>query len=381
MSCLTEKQEPVAPTDPAAPLDLPPGVPPLTSLYLYVSGGCNLACQHCWITPSFDPSGASAQHVKLEHVAKAIREGFPIGLRTIKLTGGEPMLHPRFRELVQMIAEARIGMSMETNGTLIDRDLARFLKEHRFAQISISVDGPTAEVHDSLRGVPGAYARAIAGIGHLVEEGMHPQMICTLHDGNVAHVDAVIEQAERLGCNSVKFNHVQVVGRGDLFAKKHGLTVEGLLEVYRHIDKQVRPTSKIPVYLDIPVAFHSIRQLSKAPGGRCGILTILGMLSGGDLALCGIGVNVPELVYGHIETDNLRDVWCFSPGLIELRDLIPAKFDGICGNCVLRDTCLGSCVANNFYVAGRLNASYIFCDTANTLGLFPASRMRVGSLA
>ena len=34
-------------------LDLPDGVPPLTSLYLYIAGSCNLACRHCWITPRF----------------------------------------------------------------------------------------------------------------------------------------------------------------------------------------------------------------------------------------------------------------------------------------------------------------------------------------
>ena len=381
MSCLTEKPDTLIVEDERPRLELPEGVPPLGAIYLYASSGCNLACQHCWITPTYDPSGETTVHARLDHVAKAIQEGKPLGLNRIKLTGGEPTLHPQFRELVHMISESGLGVTIETNGTLIDRDLARFLKSHRVQHISVSIDGATAEVHDDLRGVQGCFQQALDGIDHLVAEGLHPQLICTIHDGNISHFDRIIELAFEHKCNSVKFNHVQVVGRGDQFAKKHALSIEDLLDLYRHLERDIRPGAKIPIFLDIPPAFHSIRQLSKEPGGRCGIRNILGMLAGGELALCGIGVNVPELVYGHIETDDLRDVWCHSPKLKTLRDVIPSKLEGICGDCVLRDSCLGSCVANNFYVAGKLNAAYIFCDTAFSRGLFPMSRMRTGSQA
>ena len=98
------------------------------------------------------------------------------------------------------------------------------------------------------------------------------------------------------------------------------------------------------------------------------------MLAGGELSLCGIGVTVPELVYGRIESGDLRDVWCDSPGLKRLRELVPARLEGICGQCLHRDLCHGGCVANSFHVSGRLNAPYRFCDRAEALGLFPASR-------
>ncbi len=40
----------------ARKLDLPEGVPPLTSLYMYIAGSCNLACRHCWISPTMRPT-------------------------------------------------------------------------------------------------------------------------------------------------------------------------------------------------------------------------------------------------------------------------------------------------------------------------------------
>ncbi|MFP4573905.1 MAG: radical SAM protein, partial [Desulfobacterales bacterium] len=74
--------------------DLPDGVPPLTSLYLYISNACNLNCRHCWIAPVYSPSRKNGHFLQPEYIKKAIQEAGTLGLRTVKLTGGEPFLHP-----------------------------------------------------------------------------------------------------------------------------------------------------------------------------------------------------------------------------------------------------------------------------------------------
>src|SRR5512137_2709644 len=101
-----------------AKVKLPKGVPPLTSLYMYIAGSCNLACRHCWIEPNYQADSKNGKFIKLEYVKKAIKEAKPLGLQSVKLTGGEPMLHPKFREIVDHIESEKIGMVMETNGTL-----------------------------------------------------------------------------------------------------------------------------------------------------------------------------------------------------------------------------------------------------------------------
>jgi SynChlorMet cassette radical SAM/SPASM protein ScmF len=357
-------------------LDLPEGVPPLTSLYLYVAGSCNLACRHCWITPTYQPEGNGGQFIKLEHVRKAIREARPLGLRSIKLTGGEPTLHPQFRELVTLIVDAKLAISIETNGLLIDTALAEFLKLKGVSFVSVSLDGADTETHEGLRGVPGCYERTIAGIKNLVAAGLRPQMICTLHRGNIFQVGEVAKLAESLGCESVKFNIAMQMGRGERFAADQGLAVPEIIDLYRHIEGELVPQSKVLIHFDIPFAFYPIRKLLDNSLGRCAIRNILGMLAGGHLSMCGVGVTVPELIYGHIETDDLCEIWCHSPGLTLLREQIPAQLEGICEQCLHRDICLGECVANNFHSARKLNAPYQFCTIAETLGLFPASRKK-----
>ena len=375
---MTDKVEDTVETtgQPTTHLDLPPGVPPLRSLYLYVAGSCNLACRHCWITPTLltAGNGNSGKFVKLEHVEKAIHEALPLGIRSVKLTGGEPTLHPRFREIVDLIDRASLEIIIETNGTLVDLSLAQFLKERRTCFISVSLDGATAETHDALRMAKGSYDQAIRGIQNLVEAGFHPQMICTLHRGNVSQIAEVIALAESLQCGSVKFNHVQLIGRGERFADENGLAIEEVIQAYQHLEREILPHSKIRIQFDIPFAFHSIHSLLKGSLSHCTVLNILGMLSSGELSLCGVGVNFPELIYGNIECDDLAEVWLTSPGLASLREQIPAKLEGVCGQCLHRDLCLGQCVAHNYHDKGRLNAPYNFCDRAEEMGLFPDSR-------
>jgi SynChlorMet cassette radical SAM/SPASM protein ScmF len=357
-------------------LNLPKGVPPLTSLYMYISGSCNLACRHCWIEPDYRASNRNGKFIQLAHLKKALREAKPLGLGSVKLTGGEPMLHPRFREIIDVIEGQKVSMFMETNGILIDDDVARFLKSKKhFSFVSVSLDGAKAATHDWLRGVKGSYKQAVGGIKALVRAGFRPQMICTLHKGNVSELEDVVKLAKRLGCGSVKFNHVQHMGRGDRFAEKNGFKVRELIRLFHRIGKEIRPKYKIPIHFDIPVAFFPIGKFLKSTIPCCHVLNILGVLSSGDLSICGVGVTIPELNFGSIGRDKLADVWAKSPKLMELRRLVPDRFEGVCGRCIHRQACLGACIANNYHRAKKFNAPYYFCDEAFKQGLFPASRL------
>ena len=111
---LTEEQAQTASEEMAAtPLDLPEGVPPLRSFYLYMSNSCNLACRHCWITPRFvDGKPDPGDVIDVEALRAAVKEAKPLGLGSAKLTGGEPMLHPQFLQIVDLLTAEGLGMNM-----------------------------------------------------------------------------------------------------------------------------------------------------------------------------------------------------------------------------------------------------------------------------
>jgi SynChlorMet cassette radical SAM/SPASM protein ScmF len=356
---------------------LPEGVPPLVFLYLYISGACNLRCRHCWMAPTFQIEKKSGRHMPMAHVKKAVRQARPMGLQTVKLTGGEPMMHPMFGDVVRFIDGEGLEIHIETNGTLVDGTSAKLLRRSDgVTAISVSVDGADPETHDGLRGVHGSFHKAVDGIKHLVAEGIRPQLICTLHKGNATQVSRIVDLAESLGCGSVKFNHILRMGRGERLAKDMGLGVSQIISLYRHVEKDLNPGRWIPIHFDIPHAFYPIRKLLDDGLSRCTVDNILGVLAGGELSLCGVGVSEPALNYGHVATDRLAEVWAYSPGLVQLRKQVPGELEGICSVCLHRNVCKAYCVAGNYYTTGKLNAPNSFCMTADALGLFPASRKK-----
>jgi SynChlorMet cassette radical SAM/SPASM protein ScmF len=376
MGCEPELLKREATTMTTRKLDLPEGVPPLSSLYMYIAGSCNLACRHCWIEPDYQTDIKNGKFLKLEYIKKAVAEAKPLGLHSVKLTGGEPTLHPQIFEIVEYLDSENIAIFMETNGTLIDDKMARFLKSKpHFDFISVSVDGAKPETHDKLRGIKGSFKKAVIGIKTLSKAGFRPQIICTLHKGNIAESKDLIRLAESLGCDSVKFNLVQNMGRGDDFAEINGFKTKKIIGVFQNIERNIRPKSKINVYFDIPIAFKPIRNLLSGDTGRCTILNILSIISDGSISLCGIGVTIPELIFGHIAKDNLKHIWETSPKIRSLREEIPAKLKGICSDCMHRDLCLGTCVANNYHRTKSFSTPYFFCEDADLNDLFPRTRI------
>jgi SynChlorMet cassette radical SAM/SPASM protein ScmF len=358
-------------------LDLPEDVPPLISLYFYIAGSCNLACKHCWISPNFVKNSKDGKFVKPEYISAAIKQAQPLGLRSVKLTGGEPLLHPQFREILTLIRNEGLSCPIETNGILIDEDMAQFLASNKNKPfISISIDGSNAKTHEELRGVKGCFKKSINAVKNLVKNSIRPQIICTLHQGNVSELEEVVKMAEGLGCESVKFNLIQKIGRGKGYGEQFGFTLKKTLALYRFVEDTVIPSTSMRIEYDVPFAFYPIKRFLKRSIGKCNVLNILGMLSSGELSLCGIGTTVSELIYGHTKNGDLKKVWCESPELTNLRKNIPAKFKGICNNCIHKDFCLGTCIANNYHRTGKLNSSHYFCEGMDKMGLFPKARKK-----
>jgi SynChlorMet cassette radical SAM/SPASM protein ScmF len=361
-------------------LDLPEGIPPLTTFYLYLTSGCNLRCRHCWITPRFvDGEPSPGEFISLEMLRSAVEQARPLGLSQAKLTGGEPLLHPQFVEVVDLLTAEGIRMNMETNGTLIDADLARHLHNNTALWfVSVSIDGPTAEIHDPFRGVEGSFEAAVRGFRHLVEAGYQPQLIMSPHRGNVEYVEEVVDLATELGAGSVKFNPVTRSGRGISMHKQGtALGFHEIMDLARFVRGPLQDHSPIPLILSTPLALYTVRELlENGPGGMCHVRHILGILGSGDIALCGIGQTILELCFGNLEDTRVADVWLNHPVLQQLRQDLDGDYPDICGRCIHAKRCLTYCVAHNYQDTGRLVAPTWLCTEAWRQGDFPISRLR-----
>jgi SynChlorMet cassette radical SAM/SPASM protein ScmF len=352
---------------------------PLNTIYFYLTRGCNLRCRHCWITPKFQTEEDQYPSLDLDLFRSILDQAQPLGLSSVKFTGGEPLIHPRINELLTEVQSRGLSFSMETNGVACTWDLARRLKACSGAHVSVSLDGTDAETHEWVRGVAGCFDKALEGIKNLVSVGFRPQIIMSVMRRNRDQMESVVRLAEASGAGSVKFNIVQPTARGEqMHNNNETLTIEELVDLGRWVENDLAPRSQIQLFHSHPAAFRPLGKIFGSDGdgcGVCGIKGILGVLGDGTYALCGIGETVPELVFGHAAKDKLEDIWNDTPLLQEIREGLPKKFKGLCGDCLMKASCLGSCLAQNYYSTRDLWSPYWYCQEAHEHGLFPLSRL------
>jgi SynChlorMet cassette radical SAM/SPASM protein ScmF len=349
-------------------------LPPLSEIYLYLAGTCNLRCRHCWIDPGFGTE--SQRFLPWSELRKIIVQAQELGLRAVKLTGGEPLLHPEISTILRELHQMGLKLRMESNGTLIGDRQAEVLRETD-TDVSISLDGPTAELHDSLRGVPGAFDRTLRGVEALTRAGWRPfQIITCLHRGTRPVLADMVRLTEHLGVGSLKINVVNSMGRSvEMERQGELLSVAEVLDAYRGLMTALPEGTPIRVFFDVPPAFKSLAELRAQARCSCGILNILGILSTGHASLCGIGEHLPALDFGNPLEVGLRTIWEKSPTLLAIREHLPDALGGVCGKCVFRRHCMGKCLANNYWATGDLFAGFQFCQQALDAGLFPAKRL------
>jgi len=352
--------------------------PSLNQLYFYLTQGCNLACRHCWLAPKFDPTASNYPVLPLELFETAIHEAKPLGLNTVKLTGGEPLMHPQIITLLEIVRREQLSLRIETNGLLCTPEIVSEIAKSPDRLVAVSVDGANADIHEWVRGVPGCFEKTLQGIRNLVAADTPPQIIMSLMRCNAEHIEAMVHMAETLGAESVKFNIVQPTGRGEkVHTGTNGLEVEELIDLGKYVEMELAPKTDLRLVFDYPPAFRPLSRISSGDGSACGILGILGVIASGHYALCGIGEHIPELVFGTVGKEKLEDVWRQDETLNSLREGLPDSLTGICDICIMKHICYGSCIAQNYYRTDNLWGAYWFCEQANEIGKFPATRKRL----
>lgn len=135
-------------------------------LYVRVLEACNADCFMC----SFALS-TNSYRLGVDEFAENLPLAKAVGITYIRLTGGEPLMHHGIIDIVRLGAEAGFRMAMITNGHLLPRRAAE-LAEAGLAQIIVSIDGATAEVHDRIRNFDGLFGRACEGVRAMGDLGV-----------------------------------------------------------------------------------------------------------------------------------------------------------------------------------------------------------------
>lgn len=171
---------------------------------------CNLRCVHCYSDSNAMQYPGELNWGEMQDVLEDLAA---YEVPSLLLSGGEPMIHPRFFDLVEMASGAGLKLTISTNGTLITPEKAALLKAANVAYVGISLDG-IGKIHDEFRRKEGAFDAAVRGFRncHAVQQKTGLRLTLTRH--NVENIDRILDFIEDQEIQRVCFYHLVPAGRG-----------------------------------------------------------------------------------------------------------------------------------------------------------------------
>ena len=154
---------------------------PLRDLRLSLTDHCNLRCTYCMPQEAFGPHHAFLPTDRLldfEEIAFLVQNLAALGVRKVKLTGGEPLTRPFVPRLVRMLREAaaKVEVNLITNGILL-APLAGQLKEAGLDRMTVSLDTLLPERFAAMTGRGRQLDKVLAGIEESRRAGFRPVKI------------------------------------------------------------------------------------------------------------------------------------------------------------------------------------------------------------
>ncbi len=122
---------------------------------------CQCECEHCSADYHMRTSAAD---LALPTLAAALQESVALGVTTLILLGGEPLIRRDLPRLIATVDPARVMVVLFTNGELLSARLCRALRNAGLVGAFVSIDSAVPEEHDRARGRPGLFARAREGV-------------------------------------------------------------------------------------------------------------------------------------------------------------------------------------------------------------------------
>ena len=318
---------------------------------------CDLACVHCRACAQ---PARSSDELTTQEAKRLIDQIAEMAVPVFVLTGGDPLKRPDIFEIVRYAAERKVRISLTPSATpLLTREAIVKLHQAGLARLAVSLDGPTAEIHDAFRRVPGSFQWTMDAVRWAREIGLPVQINTTITRHNFHQVHDVIALLATLDITLWSVFFLVPTGRGQdigllsaeefeqVFAILHQTAQRALFDIksteaqhYRRYLLQRRtearrqhalPGEKLPQLLPSMTDDGIGRAMGINDGKGFVFISHRGeVFPSGFLPLSG----------GNIRQQSLAKIYRESPLFRALRDSKNLK--GKCGDCEYREVCGGS---------------------------------------
>jgi radical SAM protein len=323
---------------------------------------CALACRHCRASarPWRDPSELTTAEGR-ELIEQVAAMGTPL----LVLSGGDPVNRPDLFELVRHAKRHGLRTATIPAATSeLTEDLVANLKDAALDQMALSLDFPSAALHDAFRGVPGAFDKTIQAAAWARAAGLPLQINTTVCGDTVPYLEEMAALVEQLGAVFWEVFFLVPTGRGSVLAglppeecerlfdllyrtqKKGGFVVKITEAPHyrRHVAQRERRLAGERGRPSGAVPMPALLTRSEGPGHTVGLAPRGVNAGNGFLFVSHLGEIYPSgflpISAGNVRGTRLDDAYRSSDLFRSLRD--PDRLKGRCGACEFRFICGGS---------------------------------------
>lgn len=333
--------------------------PPLRLVAWEVTRSCNLACRHCRAEAHPEPYPGELDNAQAKRLIDSFTE---LGSPIVILTGGEPLLRPDVFDLAAHARDRGLRCVMAPNGTLISAQTAGRMFDSGIQRCSISLDGPDAASHDAFRGVPGAFAASLRGIGFLKQAGVGFQVNTTVTADNLHNFREIFQLAQDLGAEAWHIFLLVPMGRAAelrdqvITARQYEEVLNWLYDFRKGAGMHLKATCA-------PHYYRILRQRAAAEGlgDQEELFQAFGMDAMtrgclGGTGFCFVSHTGRVQPCGYLELDcgsvletPFPEIWRQAEVFRQLRD--QSSYHGKCGRCEYHRAC-GGCRARAMSLGG-----------------------------
>ena len=318
------------------------------NIYWEMTQSCALACRHCRAEAICTPNPLELNYEESMAFLRQIPD-FGATLPQLILTGGDPLARADLFELIDEARKLGISISITPAATeALTREVLVRLKERGVDGLGLSLDGSTAERHDSIRGVGGTFDRTIQAVEWARELNMPVQINTLVAAETMDDLPTIYELLRPSGIARWSLFFLISVGRGKVLQPLSPMEGEQLMHWIHDTSRKapfIVATTEAPSFRR--VALQKMREegmtgeeirrssASRSSGIRDGN-GIMFVSNTGDICPAGF---LP-LPAGNVREQHIVDIYRNSTLFRQLHD--PSQFEGRCGACDHRTLCGGS---------------------------------------
>lgn len=312
---------------------------------------CNMDCKMCYVRMSKGQQEAVRPLRTADEWLDLAKRAKDAGMLYLLLTGGEPFLHPQFREILTGLHQMGFVLSINSNGTMIDEKAVEWLKTVPPTRINISLYGASNETYARLCGNPQGFTQVDRAITLLCEAGISVKLNCSLTPYNAEDLAAMTAYAEQRGLvlqvATYMFPSIRkdasMVGKNDRFSPEEAARYAAYSELLA-LGKTafLAAGEHLPMPTDIEESCAEIGDGVRCRAGRCSFwITWEGRMTPCGMFPCDGALNV-------FETD-FNTVWqTIRQQTAAIR--LPAQ----CADCSMKKNCR-ACAAMVMAESGRFD--------------------------